>query len=102
LKHVKRETIPTNRVMSQLQHDVAILKEQFSVMNNLYASEIVRLGIISHCCLSRIHQVIISIIPRVSIPLAEHSEVSQLVYELLRAIQQFKSPSNNPYREEEQ
>jgi len=39
LKHVKRETISTNCVMSLLQHDVALMTEQVGVINNLYASE---------------------------------------------------------------
>ena len=94
LKHMRREDISTQRVLGLFQNDNHIMQEQFSVVNNIHASEIARLSVITHCCLSHLHQISTSVIPYVNMPTSGYTELSQLTYELLRAIQQIKSAPN--------
>ena len=90
LKQVRHETIPIRNMLTQLQHENSILKEQICTSSNTHASENTRLGMITYCCLSRLHQILISVIPHVPMSPNEHSEVSQLTYEFLRAVQLIK------------
>ena len=87
LKRIRRENIPTQRVLDLVQNDNHIVQEQLILVNNIHASEIARLGVLTHCCLSRLHQIFISVIPYVKMPTSGHTELSQLTYELLRDIQ---------------
>jgi len=70
------------------------MKEQLGAFQNIYASEIARLRIWSSCCLNKIHQILISIVPYINMSPSEHHEVAQLIYELLRATQCLKSQNN--------
>ena len=71
----------------QLQRDYNIMREQLGALQNIYASKVARVRVMSHCCLGRIHQILISIIPYITMSPGEHHEVSRLIYELLRAPQ---------------
>jgi len=94
LKRTRQSTMPVHNVIKQLQSDCNIMKEQLGAFQNVYASEIARLRIFSSCCLSRINQILISILPYIIMSPGEHHEVAQLVYELLRATQCPKSQNN--------
>ena len=94
LKRVKQESIRTQRILLQLKNDNDSLKKQLSNSSNIHASEQARLRIMTHCCFSRLHQILISVIPYIQMSAGEHHAVSQLTYELLRAIQQIKSTAD--------
>ena len=81
-----RETLKRMK-RAQARHDIAVYHEQLMTIRSLYESEIGRLGLVSYRGLSRLHQFLISITPA-----SEHTEVSQLIYEFLRTIEQIKAP----------
>ena len=92
LKRVRQETIPIRKMLAQAQNENTTLKEQVNATSHIHYSEQTRLGVLTHCCESRIHQILISVIPHVQLSPGEHHGISQLTYELLRAAQQIKSP----------
>ena len=65
-------------------------------MNNIYDSEIARLGTVSYRCFARLHQILITLAPYLHMPPNEHAELSQLTYELLRTIHQLNTPTETP------
>ena len=73
---MRHETTQIRNMLTQLQHENAILKEQIGASSNTFARENARLGMITHCCLSRLHQILISVIPHVPMSPGEHGEVS--------------------------
>ena len=85
---MRQTTIPMQKTLAHLQHENTILKEQLSVSPNTHYSEQARLSMWTHCSISRVHQILISIIPHILMTPGEHGEVTQLTYELLRASQQ--------------
>jgi len=80
--------------MTQLQKDNNVLKEQIATLGNAYLSKIAGLTMLTNCCLSRLHQVLISIVPYIEMSVGEHHEILQLIYELLRMIHLLKSNAN--------
>ena len=93
LKQVRLETIPMSHILAQVQSENLTLKEQLSTSSHIHFSKRAWLGVLTHCCLSRIPQILISLIPYVPMSPGEHHEVSQLTYRLLRAAQLIKSPA---------
>ena len=91
---MRQNTIPVQRILSQLQNDNSTLKEQISTFSNIHASKNAQLSILIHCCFNRLHQILISVIPYINMSPGEYNEVSQLTYELLRAVQQIRSTNN--------
>ena len=88
-----QETIFIRQILAQVYSENLTLKKQLSTLSHIHFSERARLGILTHFCLSRIHQILTSIIPYVPMSPGEHNEVSQLKYEFLRAAQQLKPPA---------
>jgi len=68
-----------------------MLNERIATLNKTYFSEIARVTVLTYCCLDRLHQVLISIVPYIEMPVEEHHDASQLIYELLRVIQLLRS-----------
>ena len=75
----------------QQQAENNILKEQVATLSNTLFSEIACLTARTRCYLSRLHQILIATIPYIVMPAGEHSEISQLLYELLRATQMIRT-----------
>ena len=68
LKRVKQDSIPLHRMVTQLQRDNGILRKQFSASDNIHYSETARLRVFTYCCLSRLHQILVTLIPQVRYP----------------------------------
>jgi len=65
-KLLKSEVLSLKQTTVQIQEDNNVLKV--------------------YCCLGRIHQVLIAVVPYIGMPEGEHREIAQLLYELLRAV----------------
>jgi len=93
VEKVKRSVTPINRIVSQLQSDSALVKEQLSTVRCFYKSELARFWILSCKSLVRMHQILIKIISFIQMLMSEHTEASQLAFEFLRTATLFKVPS---------
>ena len=90
LKRVKQDSIPLHRMVTQLQRDNDILREQFSASDNIHYRETARLRDFTYFCLSQLHQILVTLIPHVNISFDGHNELSQLICEMLRALRQIR------------
>ena len=73
---LKGDLLSLRQTVEQVQAENNLMKEQIATLSNAFFR--------THCCLSRLHQVLISIV-YIVMPVEEHREVSQLIYKLLRA-----------------
>ena len=87
LKRAKREIPPTDRFFTEISREINIVKKQLGAVRNVHKSELASIGFTIYRCFARLQQILLAVIPRISMPEAEHSDSSQLLYELLRSIQ---------------
>ena len=73
--------------MTQKQSENDLLREQMVTLSTTQFGELACLTQRTHCCLGRLHHILIASIPHIIMSEEEHQELSQLTYELLRAIQ---------------
>jgi len=88
LKQVKQLTIPMRKTIAHLQQENNKLRMQIHASSETHHSERARSNMWIHSGMSRIHQILIGIIPRIPMTPSEHTEAAQLTYELLRIAQQ--------------
>jgi len=86
-KQIKSEVFTLNQTIVQQQNENAMLREQLATLNTTIFSELACLTQRTHCCLGRIHHLLIVAIPRISMTKAEHNDLSQQASELLHALQ---------------
>ena len=92
LKRIRHEkTLPDHSLMG-IRNDINVITEQLGAVRNMYESELARIGLTTYRCFTRLHQILITTVPRIPMPEAEYNDVSQLLHELLRNIEQLRSP----------
>ena len=62
-KHVKLDLISQRRVIDHLRSEMKLIRESHSTMRILYERKLMYLRTVSYRCLTRIHQILISVIP---------------------------------------
>ena len=88
MRQIQNEMVTSNPIINQLRQDIAILTQRVGSVTDAYNSEIARLSTTTCRCFSRLHQILIAIIPHLSMSPSNYVETSQLTYELLRNINQ--------------
>ena len=76
------------KTIAHLQQENSKLRQQINTSSEIHHSERARSNMWIHSGMSRIHQILIGIIPRIPMTPSEHTEAAQLTYELLRIAQQ--------------
>jgi len=76
----------------ELCREVNDLKEHIWPIRNIYESELARIGLTTYRCFARLNQIMLAVVSRIPMPEAAHHDTSQLLYELLRNIEQLRSP----------
>jgi len=87
LKQTKTEIITLNQLLIQQTQEQAILREQLATLSDTLFSELACLTQRTHCCIGRIHHLLIAAVRRIHISEAEHNDLAQQAAELLRALQ---------------
>ena len=87
VRRLKSDLLSLRQTVEQIQAENKIIREQLSALSNTFFSEMACMSVRVHCCLRRFHQVLITIVPYIIMPVETHHEASQLIYELLRAAQ---------------
>ena len=85
---------PADPIVDQLRQEVALLTQEMGSLTEAYNGEIARLSTVTYRCFSRLHQILITIVPYLSMPPSNHIETSQLTYELLRTVNQLRPVMN--------
>ena len=62
VRQLKHESFSSRQLITQLQEENNTLKEQIATLNNTMSSEIARVTVLTHCCLGRLHHILISIV----------------------------------------
>ena len=91
LKRIRHEKKPPDHSLIVIRNEINVIMEQLGAVCNMYESELARIGLTTYRCFARLHQILIATIPRIPMPEAEHNDVSQLLHELLRNIEQLQS-----------
>jgi len=101
MRQLRNKMIPVDPIVDQLRQEVVLLARKVESITEAYNNEIARVSTVTYLCFSRLHQILTTIVPYLSMPPSDHIETSQLIYELLRIINQLRPityevpPSNN-------
>jgi len=87
LKQAKIEIATLSQLLAQQSQEQAILREQLATLSDTLFSELACLTQRTHCCIGRIHHLLIAAVPRIYMSKAEHNDLAQQATELLRALQ---------------
>ena len=95
VRRLKSDLLSLRQTVEQVQAENNMMREQIAALSNTFFSKTTFMIVRTHCCLNRLHQVLISIVPYIVMPAEEHREASELIYELLRATQllRFNDPA---------
>ena len=87
VKQLNAEVTTFNQIASQQQTENNMLREHIAALSTTIFSELADLTKRTHCCLGRIHDLLIAAIPHISMAEEEHHDLSKQAHELLRALQ---------------
>ena len=86
MRQLRNKKTPADPIVDQLRQKVVLLTRKVESITEAYNGEIARVSTATYLCFSILHQILITIVPYLSMPPSNHVETSQLIYELLRAI----------------
>ena len=86
LKQAKAKIIILNQTLTQQNHENATLREQMAMLSSTLFSELACLTKQTHCCLGRIHHLVIAVVPRIYMSEAEHNDLSQQALQLIGTV----------------
>ena len=79
MRQIRNETIHSNPMVNQLRQKIATLIQKIASVSGTYNSELARLSTITYRRFSRLHQILITIIPHLSMSPSDHIETFQWV-----------------------
>jgi len=88
INNIKREILPNNNAVAQLQNDLMIMRERMDALEIRHSHEMVRISSLTYRSLARVHHLFVTILPHLIMPPDNHFETVQLANELIRTIQQ--------------
>ena len=94
VNNIRKEILPDNNMVAQIQYDLSTLQERVGALDMLYNNEMARISSLTHRSLSRIHHLFVTVFPYLTMPPDSHFETAQLANELLQTIQQFHTHCN--------
>ena len=87
MKQIKNEITALSQLLAHQSQEQAILRNQIATLSENISSELACLTQRIHCCIGRIHHLLIAAVPRIYMSEAEHNDLAQQAAELLRALQ---------------
>ena len=88
INNIRKEILPHNNAVAQLQHDLMILQESMGALEMRHNHEMARISALTYRSLARAHHLFVAILPHLIMPPDNHFEAVQLANELIRTIQQ--------------
>ena len=76
LKQIRKLTIPMQKTIAHLQQENSKLRQQINTLSEIHHSERARSNMWIHSGMSRIHQILIGIIPRIPMTPNQHTEAA--------------------------
>ena len=100
LKRVKKDLIPKNNEIHKTIHDLQSTVSQYHCRaeghQTLFERELTHFRTITFRCLSQIHQVLVKSIPCIPLAAENHTDLSNITYELLRIISLLQNSVDTP------
>jgi len=87
MNQIKNEITALSQLLAHQSQEQAILRNQIVTLSESISSELACLTQRTHCCIGRIHHLLIAAVPRIYMSEAEHNDIAQQAAELLRALQ---------------
>jgi len=87
MNQIKNEITTLSQLLAHQSQEQAVLRSQIEILSESIASELACLTQRTHCCIGRIHHLLIAAVPRIYMSEAEHNDIAQQAAELLRALQ---------------
>ena len=87
LNQVKNDITSLSQLLAYQTQEQAVLRNEIEILSASINSELACLTQRTHCCMGRIHHLLIATVPRIFMTEAEHNDIAQQVAELLRALQ---------------
>ena len=97
LRQLKQEVSSPCPDTIPLRHEISALQNNQNATSYYLEGEIVRMNPLSFRCFSRMHQILVSLLPYTSMPSSAHVELIQLANEFARTLQQFRVFTETTY-----
>ena len=94
MRQLRNKRTPADPIVDQLRQEVVLLARKVESITETYNSELARVSTVTYLGFSRLHQILITTVPYLSMPPSTHVEASQLIYELLQIINQLRPVTN--------
>ena len=89
LKQLKQEISTPCPDIAPLRQEISVIHENHNATSYHLEGEITRLSTMSFRCFSKMHQILVLLLPHISIPSNECTDVVQLLNEFTRTLHQF-------------
>jgi len=87
MNQIKNEITALSQLLAHQSQKQVVLRSQIEILSESINSELACLTQRTHCCIGRIHHLLIATVPRIFMTEAEHNDIAQQAAELLRALQ---------------
>ena len=88
IRNIEREIAALSNTINQTQTNITKLNQQIESLVLMRNGDLAQLTTITYRCLSRMHNIIITILPYMIMPTRSHEDLAQLAHELLCTIYQ--------------
>jgi len=92
IRNIEREIATISSTINQTQANIVKLNQQIESLLIARNGDLVQLTTVTYRCFSRMHNVLITIIPYIIMPTRTREDLAQLAHELLRTIYQLPIP----------
>ena len=97
LNQVKNDITSLSQLLAYQTQEQAALRNEIEILSASINSELACLMQRTHCCIGRIHHLLIVTVPRIFMTEAEHNDIAQQAAELLRALQLIRVTPSQGY-----
>ena len=94
MNNLKHEIHPNTEEVNRIRYDLSTLQERVGALDTIFNNELARISSLTYRSLLRIHHLMITIIPYLTMPPDNYFETAQLANKLLRTIQQIHAHCN--------
>ena len=88
IQNIEREIATLSSTVNQTQANIVNLNKQIESLITARNGDLAQLTTVTYRCFSRMHNVLITLIPYIIMPTRTHEDLAQLAHELLRTIYQ--------------
>ena len=92
VRNIEREIALLTKTVAKTKSNITVLKQQIENLTQACNEDLARLKTVTYRCMSRMHNILISILPYIVMPPHNHEDLAQMASELLCIIYQLPAP----------